>query len=139
MEGFFKEYFLWYPQRLMLRLKEGDIVQVERFKEVLEARVVQVDCSLVKVQYMIDHGTCSVFCILCRKDEDVGALLCSIPSCFLFCSCSLEQERILWRKRGTSGCIEAPIAWPLCLWKEEEDWSVVILKAVQLNTSDFFY
>ena len=49
MEGFFKEYFLWYPQRLMLRLKEGDIVQVERFKEVLEARVVQVDCSLVKV------------------------------------------------------------------------------------------
>ena len=46
---FFKEYFSQYPQRLMLRLRVGDTVQLERFQDVLEAQVVQVDCSLVKV------------------------------------------------------------------------------------------
>ena len=37
----------------MLRLKEGDSVQLERFQGVLEARVVQVDCSMVKVRILI--------------------------------------------------------------------------------------
>ncbi len=49
IKKFFKEYFSQYPKRLMLRLREGDTVQLERFRDVLEARVVQVDCSLVKV------------------------------------------------------------------------------------------
>ena len=49
MHAFFKEYFSQYPQRLMLRLKEGDSVKLERFQQVIEAQVVQVDCSLAKV------------------------------------------------------------------------------------------
>ena len=49
MAVFFRDYFSQYPKRLMLRLREGDTVQLERFRDVLEARVVEVDCSLVKV------------------------------------------------------------------------------------------
>ena len=55
MKLFLKEYFKIYPKRLMVRLKMGDHLKVERFGKLVAATVVQVDCSLVKVRY---YGTC---------------------------------------------------------------------------------
>ena len=40
----------------MLRLKEEDSVQLEKIQDVLEAQVVQVDCTLVKGTVHLKFG-----------------------------------------------------------------------------------
>ena len=95
MYAFYGEYFSQYPQRLMLRLKEGDAVQLERFQDVFEARVVQVDCSLVKVHR---HD-------ICMHHVCIGEALCTLvlgwpsahyascPMMLLVSAAAVQRER----------------------------------------------
>lgn len=135
MAVFFRDYFSQYPKRLMLRLKEGDTVQLERFQDVIEARVVKVDCSLVNV---------------CRLDICMGMEGLYICTCWpaycmwmwyiklLFasaCSCISKLKEVQLRKQFTNGCIEGVFAWHLCFWKKLEEWLVVPLIAVLLTSA----
>ena len=135
MAVFFRDYFSQYPKRLMLRLREGDTVQLERFRDVLEARVVEVDCSLVKV-WRLD---------ICIGIEGLYICTCWPAYCMwmwyitlLFasaCSCILKLEEVQLGKQFTNGCIEGVFAWHQCFWRKMEEWSVVPLIAVLLTSA----
>jgi hypothetical protein len=49
MHQFLRSYFSCYPKHLKLKVKKGDILDVERHGDILKAEVEQIDCSLMKV------------------------------------------------------------------------------------------
>jgi hypothetical protein len=52
MHQFLRSYFSCYPKHLKLKVKKGDILDVERHGDILKAEVEQIDCSLMKLKFV---------------------------------------------------------------------------------------